>query len=173
MTVVHTVPAALAGPAVREALQPGQRDEFDQDFRAALASVARTFDIDELAEVVRRWWLIVGGDPEVVETDRERAFKMARLSGHDWPEPRPLYVPHAVVDQTGPAVRAALTGDDQARFEAEFGHALDRAATTLDHRPVAEVVARWWAVAVVLANPEDLAQDLATARELAALEVQQ
>ena len=173
MTAVHTVPAALAGPTVREGLTPTQREQFDQEFRAALATAGRSFDLEEAAEVVRRWWTVVGGDPAVAEADRQQAARMAHLTERDWGEPRPIYVPAALINQTGPAVRAALTEDDRAKFETDLEHALADAAESFDHRPAAAVVTRWWAFAVTLANPDDFAQDLATARELAAGEDQQ
>lgn len=169
---VDTVPALLAGPTVRAAVEPGERGRFDQEFRTALAFAMNTFDVEQVAEVVRRWWTVVGGDPAVAQADRDKAARMAHLTQRHWGESRPIYVPAVVVDRTGPAVRAALTGGDLATFEAEVQQALREAAASFDHRPAVDVITRWWAVAITLANPNDLAQDLATARELAAIEAQ-
>jgi len=44
------------GPAVWTALDGENRAAFEEDFRAALAEVAETFDVDRLSQVVRRWW---------------------------------------------------------------------------------------------------------------------
>ena len=63
------------------------------DVSAALASAERSFDLEEPAEVVRRWWVVAGGDSAVAEADREQASRMAHLTERDWGEPRPIYVP--------------------------------------------------------------------------------
>ena len=44
------------GPAVWTALDGENRAAFEEEFRAALADVADTFDVDRLSQVVRRWW---------------------------------------------------------------------------------------------------------------------
>jgi hypothetical protein len=44
------------GPAVWTALDGENRAAFEEEFRAALAEVAETFDVDRLSQVVRRWW---------------------------------------------------------------------------------------------------------------------
>lgn len=44
------------GPAVWTALDGENRAAFEEDFRAALAEVVETFDVDRLNQVVRRWW---------------------------------------------------------------------------------------------------------------------
>jgi hypothetical protein len=44
------------GPAVWIALDGENRAAFEEEFRAALAEVAETFDVDRLSQVVRRWW---------------------------------------------------------------------------------------------------------------------
>jgi len=44
------------GPAVWTVLDGENRAAFEEEFRAALAEVAETFDVDRLNRVVRRWW---------------------------------------------------------------------------------------------------------------------
>ena len=45
-----------SGPAVWMALDGEHRAAFEADFRAVLAEVADTFDVERLTQVVRRWW---------------------------------------------------------------------------------------------------------------------
>jgi hypothetical protein len=45
-----------SGPAVWRALDAEHRAEFETEFRAVLAEVAETFDVDCLTQIVRRWW---------------------------------------------------------------------------------------------------------------------
>jgi Family of unknown function (DUF6247) len=157
---------------VRAALDGSRRGRFEAEFRAALVDVTRSFDVDKLAEVVRRWWVMAGGDQAVADADRDAAARAARLTDREWEEPRPIYVPEVLVNRTGPAVRTALSGGKLVEFETQFERALVEAARSFDHRPAARVVSRWWAVAVTLANPDDLSRDLETASRLAAAEVE-
>jgi Family of unknown function (DUF6247) len=163
----------MSGPAIRAAVDAHQRELFEAEFRTALVAVTRTFDVDQLAEVVRRWWVLVGGDPSVAERDRGAAGRAAQLSERDWGYPRPPYVPRTIVNRTGPAVYAALDNAARVEFEAQFERALVEAATTFDHRPASRVVSQWWAVAVTLANPTDRDQDRETARRVEAGEITQ
>jgi hypothetical protein len=149
----------LSGPAVRVALDADSREQFEAEFRAALVVVTSTFDVEMLAEVVRRWWVAAGGDQAVADTDRDTAARAARLTERDWGEPRPIYVPPVMVNRTGLAVRAALSGGALVEFEAQFERALVEAAGTYNHQPVARVVSRWWAVAVTIANPDPISRD--------------
>jgi Family of unknown function (DUF6247) len=45
-----------SGPAVWRALEGEHRAAFEVEFRAVLAEVADTFDVDRLTQVVHRWW---------------------------------------------------------------------------------------------------------------------
>jgi hypothetical protein len=161
----------LSGPTVRAALDGDRRAQFEVEFRRALTTVTHNFDVDKLAEVVRRWWVRAGGAQAVADADRDAAIRASRLTDRRWRGLRPIYVPQVLVNRTGPAVRAALSGGELAEFEIQFERALVEAANSFDHRPAARVVSRWWAVAITLANPDDLAQDLETASQLAAAEV--
>jgi hypothetical protein len=172
MSVGHVGPAELSGPMVRAALDGDRREQFEAEFRAALAEVTHSFDVDKLAGVVRRWWVIAGGDQAVAEKDRDAAVRAARLADRNWDEPRPIYVPQVLVNRTGPAVRVALSGAELVEFETQFERALVEATSSFDHRRAARVVSRWWAAALTLANPNDLSQDRETARRLAAPDVE-
>jgi len=44
------------GPAAWTALDGENRAAFEEEFRAALAEIAETFDIDRLNQVMRLWW---------------------------------------------------------------------------------------------------------------------
>jgi hypothetical protein len=159
VSTVGVGPLNLSGPALRAALEGDSREQFEADFRAALVVVTHTFDVDRLAEVVRRWWVAAGGDQAVADMDRDAVARAARLTEREWGEPRPIYVPPVMVNRTGPAVRAALSGGALVEFEAQFERALVEAAGTCDHQPVARVVSRWWAVAVTIANPDPISRD--------------
>lgn len=172
MSVAHVGLADMSGPMVRAALDGDRRELFEAEFRAALVQVTHSFDVDKLAEVVRRWSVMAGGDQAVTDADRDAAVRAARLTDRNWDGPRPIYVPRVLVNRTGPAVRAALSGGELVEFETQFERALVEAASSFDHRPAARVVSRWWAVAVTLANPDDLSRDRETARRLAAAEVE-
>ncbi|MGH3679739.1 MAG: DUF6247 family protein [Natronosporangium sp.] len=156
----------MTGSVVRAALDPHQRALFEAQFRAALVEVTRDFEVDRLAEVVRRWWVIAGGDPAVANQDRVDAARAASLTGRAWPQPRPIHLPSRLVDQTGPAVRAALPEPTRIEFETQFEQALVAAAESFDHLAAHQVVIRWWAVALQYANPDDAAQDRETARQV-------
>jgi hypothetical protein len=45
-----------SGPAVWTALDGEHRAAFEAEFRAVLAEVTETFDVDRLTQVVLRWW---------------------------------------------------------------------------------------------------------------------
>lgn len=65
-------------------------------------------------------------------------------------------VPNKIA-KTGPAVHAALDGENRARFEAEFHDALIATGEDFDLQRVTEVVERWWPHAVATANPDPIA----------------
>jgi Family of unknown function (DUF6247) len=156
----------MTGPVVRAALNPHQRAQFEAQFRKALVEVTRSFDVERLAEAVRCWWVIAGGDPAVANKDRADAAYAASLATRTWPPPRPAYLPANLVDQTGPAVRAALPEPARIEFETQFEAALVAAAGSFDHLPAHHVVIRWWAVALQCVNPDDAARDRETARQV-------
>lgn len=156
----------MTGPVVHAALDPDERAQFEAEFRAALVEVTRSFDVDRLAEVVRRWWVIASGDPKVADRDRADAARAASLATRSWPTPRPAHRPACLVDQTGPAVWAALPEPARIEFETQFEAALVTAAESFDHRAADQVVLRWWAVALQHANPDDDANDRETARQV-------
>lgn len=145
----------MTGPAVRAALDPVDRARFEAQFRTALVEVTRSFDVERLAEVVRDWWIRVGGDPAVAEQDRAVAARAASLAERTREHPCPVHVPQRVVNRTGPVVRAALPEPARVEFDTQFERALVEAAETFDHRPAHRVVLTWWAVALRYANPDD------------------
>jgi hypothetical protein len=161
----------MTGPAVRATLGPRERARFQAQFRATLVEVTHSFDVDRLAEVVRRWWVIAGGDPAVADKDRVDATRAASLATRSWPTPRPAHVPARLVDRTGPAVRAALPEPARIEFEAQFEAALIAAADSFNPLPAYRVVLKWWGVALRYANPDDAARDRKTARQVEAGEV--
>lgn len=77
------------------------------------------------------------------------------------------------VDQTGPAIRAALqetSPDEAVDFEAEFRTALAEADNDFDLSQVEQVINRWWRIAHLRLNPipeeqRALAERLAAADE--------
>jgi hypothetical protein len=161
----------MTGPVVRAALDPHRRAQFEERFRAALVEVTRSYDVERLAEVVRSWWVVAGGEPAVANKDRAEAAYAASLADRSWPRPRPAHVPARLVGQTGPAVRAALPEPARIEFETQFERALVAAADAFDHLAAQQVVLRWWAVALQRANPDDAAHDRETARQIEAGEL--
>ena len=80
---------------VRAALHPEYREEFDQDYRDALAEAGRTFDLTGIHEVVEHWrrrsW---------ITRDRDSHRRMVRraaelLTGTEPPENEPVAVTEA------------------------------------------------------------------------------
>ncbi|GAA4008086.1 hypothetical protein GCM10022247_32860 [Allokutzneria multivorans] len=73
---------------------------------------------------------------------------------------RPLYRPRVTFECSAVAVRAALATYDRDRladFEAEFHIAMAEADDDFDLGRVDDVVQRWFAVALMAANPEYVA----------------
>ncbi|WP_461036748.1 DUF6247 family protein [Streptomyces mayteni] len=153
----------LDGGRVREALGLGQRKEFEDEFAFALRGVRITYEVEPLAEVVRTWWEVTGGDQDVVDADRHRSQRDAAITRRPR---RPRQEPTRWVDRTGPAVYAALARDDRARFALDFEGAADRAERGFDHRHLLLVVHDWWTTACRNANPEHVAQDQELARRI-------
>lgn len=56
--------------AIRDALDPAQRQRFEAEYRAALARAAETLDLEPLLTLVQRtWWVraVVGINPEMLD----------------------------------------------------------------------------------------------------------
>jgi hypothetical protein len=70
------------------------------------------------------------------------------------------------VERTGPAIRAALAPRERSEFVAQFRIALAAADDTLDLTAVVDVIDRWWARAMLTANPEIEADALADQRRI-------
>ncbi|MCX9190182.1 hypothetical protein C3Y87_01890 [Carbonactinospora thermoautotrophica] len=74
--------------AVREALDPDWRAEFEAGWRAALDQAKETFDLDPAHEVVIRWWpraqlcQVPGAREEKERVERE--FLAGRYRGIPW-----------------------------------------------------------------------------------------
>ena len=70
---------------------------------------------------------------------------------------RPRRYTSAMIERSGPAIRAALyayaSAEECAQFEAELRSALARAAEDLDLSGPQEVLAHWHALATMAANP--------------------
>ncbi len=62
------IPVGQTGPAVWTALDGENRAAFEEEYRAALAEVAETFDVDRLSQVVRRWWprAVLDANPDAI-----------------------------------------------------------------------------------------------------------
>ena len=65
----------LRGPektpaAVRDALDPAQREQFESEYRAALARAAETLDLEPVLTLVQRtWWVqaVMNLNPEMLD----------------------------------------------------------------------------------------------------------
>ncbi|UGQ14005.1 DUF6247 family protein [Yinghuangia sp. ASG 101] len=156
------------GPWVYAVLAGDDREEFDRAFRAALKVATDTFDTEPVAEVVRRWWVVAGGDPRWAEEDRRQTRELATLTRRERPRPLAIYQWEHQVDKTGPAVFAALPFDRQGSFVDDFHRAAADAAVELDHRGLVKVVGDYWAVAFIAANPEEQARILEDVHRLEA-----
>jgi len=56
--------------AIRDALDPAQRDEFESEYRAALTRAADTLDLEPVLTLVQRtWWVraVMCRNPEILE----------------------------------------------------------------------------------------------------------
>jgi hypothetical protein len=65
------------GPAIRDALDPERREEFEAEFRAALGQADETFDLTAIHKVLDRWWpqALLCANPEIqagIDEDRRR-----------------------------------------------------------------------------------------------------
>ncbi|EIV95329.1 DUF6247 family protein [Frankia sp. QA3] len=65
------------GPAIRAALGPEQRAEFEADFHAAAVETDDTLDLAPLHRVIDRWWpqAVLCANPEIqagIDADRRR-----------------------------------------------------------------------------------------------------
>lgn len=65
------------GPAIRLALDPERREEFEAEFRAALGQADDTFDLTATRKVIDRWWpqALLCANPEIqagINEDRRR-----------------------------------------------------------------------------------------------------
>jgi hypothetical protein len=64
--------------AIRDALDPAQRQRFEAEYRAALARAADTLDLEPVVTLVQRtWWVraVIGLNPEMLDgvaADMER-----------------------------------------------------------------------------------------------------
>ena len=65
------------GPAVRDALDPDRREEFETEFRAALSQADDTFDLTAVQKTIDRWWpqALLCANPDIqagIDEDRRR-----------------------------------------------------------------------------------------------------
>lgn len=65
------------GPAIRDALDPERREEFEAEFRAALGQADETFDLTAVQKVIDQWWpqALLCANPEIqagIDEDRRR-----------------------------------------------------------------------------------------------------
>lgn len=70
--------------------------------------------------------------------------------------------------RTGPEIHAALSEENQARFEAKWRVVIDHAARTYDLRPAEELLVQWRGVAALDLTPELVADVQRTMRRIAA-----
>jgi hypothetical protein len=68
---------ARTGPAVRDALDPERREEFEAEFRTALSQADDTFDLTAVQKVIDRWWpqALLCANPDIqagIDEDRRR-----------------------------------------------------------------------------------------------------
>ncbi|MDT0307384.1 DUF6247 family protein [Streptomyces sp. DSM 44917] len=155
----------LDGAWVWARLSPEQRVRFRDELAFALRGARLTFEVEPVAAVVRRWWLEAGGPAETAAQDEAAAREDALITRRPHP---PQQDPTRWVDRTGPAVHAALSDDDRARFELDFSGALSRAESLHDHRAPLAVIHDWWGTALREANPEQNEKDADLARRIEA-----
>ncbi|TMR11512.1 hypothetical protein ETD86_35585 [Nonomuraea turkmeniaca] len=70
-------------------------------------------------------------------------------------------------DRSPKAIRAALPTEDRGLFDHEYRVALDQAKVSYDLAPVHAFQDRWWAIAVMKADPDDYLRMLETAERVA------
>lgn len=86
MPAAPTLPDGSATATIRAALLAEEREEFERDYRAALAAAADSLDLTALLDVLEHWRLraIVSVDPAAYREGLRRAARL--LSGEDIPE---------------------------------------------------------------------------------------
>lgn len=154
----------LDGSWVYARLSPSDQQTFAREFDFALRGARITYEVEPLAAVVREWWLVARGEPDVAQADELRSRRDASLTRSPHP---PQQDPTRWVDRTGPAVFAALDRDDRVRFELDFEGAAEMAAASRDQRPLLSVVHDWWTAAWRNANPEHQEIDADVVRRIA------
>ncbi|WP_239308201.1 MULTISPECIES: DUF6247 family protein [unclassified Frankia] len=91
------------GPAVRAALDPDRRAEFEAEFRAALARVDDDLDLAAAQKVIDRWWpqALLCANPEIqagINADRRRiAAGDPTVIAETWYPPGHPYAPSRTV----------------------------------------------------------------------------
>ncbi len=88
----HSIPAVPRLPdgssptAIRAALLAEEREEFDRDYRGALAEATDSLDLTGVLDILERWRCraIVSADPTAYRNGLRRAAQL--LSGEDMPE---------------------------------------------------------------------------------------
>lgn len=125
-------PPEMTGPAVYATLSGDDQRRFDHEFREALSVVTTTLDIEPLNEVVRRWWVLYGGDPTVAQDDRTAAHAPDRRRLADVEQRTTITRLH----QRVPDGEGTSLGIFGVPFRDAFRNAAAEAAVTLDHLPL-------------------------------------
>ncbi|WP_327046480.1 DUF6247 family protein [Microbispora sp. NBC_01189] len=82
------------------------------------------------------------------------------------PHPTPVEIRRTLTHDRSPrAIRAALPPSDHALFDQQFRQALDQAKITYDIGPITSFQERWWATAVLKADPEEYAATIRAAEQ--------
>lgn len=99
MPAAPALPDVSAPATIRAALLAEEREEFDRDYRGALAAAAESLDLTGLLGVLEHWRLrtIVSADPSAYRDGLRRAAQL--LSGQNVPEGESL---SAIKDRLAP-----------------------------------------------------------------------
>ena len=95
------LPLGSAPATIKSALLAEEREEFEREYRAALAAAADSLDLTALVDTLERWRLraIVSADPAAYRDGLRRAAQL--LSGEDVPEGESLAAIKARLAQFG------------------------------------------------------------------------
>lgn len=175
----HTPRVDKTPAAVREALDPDWRAQFEHAYWQALAQDEKFLEGQAVAALVEDWWPRAqlcqrpGGREQAAREEREYLASIKPVPAETG-GPAPAGVDEVVspyaprVPRTATAVRDMLDPDWREEFEAEWRAALDKAKETFDLADAFHAVERWWPRAQLCAKPGAREQVERVEREIAA-----
>ncbi|GAA4911730.1 hypothetical protein LX16_2520 [Stackebrandtia albiflava] len=135
----ETAQELVTAERVRDRLDAVARARFDDEWRAVLAAVRRSYDLDHAKALERSWWLVSGGDRRTAQLAEQQARTLSSARSATYGRF------HAAAERNGPAVYAQISEADRADFDREWGEACDVARYTFDLVPLEGLITKYWA----------------------------